>query len=171
MEEVAEELRQILVTMDYPVSEDNLMFLATMLYDRRGEDVYGFGCLSRGGSGVITWLKSRMHDLDLLPPCRGTYALADGMVTATLHFEAWDVERYGEWDECWRPTQQEVNRSAIQRSPLSRLRDASPINRTARKIAMRSDQRCAYCNKHFRNPAALILHLQSVHSQELSVLG
>jgi len=172
LDETLEELQRILDQMGCSISPYLLTGFASLLDKHRGGDMYGHGCLRRGGGGVFTWLKSRLQEHDLLSPCNGEFAIPDSLVTGVLHFESWDVERYGEWaDRGSVVTVLQEMRAGVQRSPLSRLKDASPINRTAHKIAMRSEKQCVYCNKRFRNPAALLIHLKTSHGGELSILG
>lgn len=54
------------------------------------------------------------------------------------------------------------------RSKVARLgeRDAAPVNRSARKVVGHNSHDCPYCNKWFRNPAALEIHIEESHDNK-----
>lgn len=152
--------------MDHNIDEDFIVEIACRLHFMRCSSDSGFGCLHYGGSGVHTWIKSRLRELDLMPEC-GEQIAIEGHVTGKFHFHPWDVDKYGEFSNA-RELKFETFHSGVQRSPLSRIGDSSPINSVARKIIQNNDKDCPYCNRYFRNPAALALHIKDVHQDAIT---
>lgn len=84
------------------------------------------GCLSVGGSSVKDWIRLWFSDRE--PPGKQLDDIEH--VTAVLHFWAWDEEAYGPPPTEWCGTNVDT-----MRSPTYRLRDSSPIDRVAWKVA------------------------------------
>jgi hypothetical protein len=163
--ETAVEVEELLSLASYELDVDSIFYLAEMLHEKRmtyGEDTWG--CLHRGGSGVWCWLKSRMLEYQMLQECGGTSERTDRLVVE-LHFPPWDDDLYGPWSK-YEPITITQIQPNFSRSPLSRLKDASPINKVARKIIQNNDHNCLYCNRYFRNPAALALHVKDFHGYD-----
>lgn len=82
------------------------------------------------------------------------YACPDSIVTATLHFWSWDIEKYGVWKE---PPDNEQE-SGYQRSPMSRFSSARGIDKTASGMIKRLTFVCPYCRKIFDERDSLSEH-------------
>ena len=150
--------------MDHSIDEEAIIEIACRLAFVRRADGGMYGCLHHGGSGVHTWIKSRLREMNLLPKCGGQCDESEH-VSGVFHFYPWDTERYGDF---FAPAELKIEtfKSGTQRSPLSRIGDASPVNTVARKIIQNHDHHCPFCTRYFRNPAALALHVQDVHGEE-----
>lgn len=128
----------------------------------RGTD---FGCLAPGNSGVVCWLMNRIRESGLCPArCCGAQSIR---LTVELHFWRWNLGLSSPFkkDESY------LHTPAVYRSPLSRLGDAEPINRVARRIAGDTSRPCLFCKQYFRNPDALVLHLVESHGAEVQKRG
>lgn len=123
--EVVECIKQI----GADVTEDVIDLLANRLAERCDRTC---GCLSRGGSSVRDWVRLQLNDAKLLPK-----NVDDNFdmwhVVGVLHFWPWDEEKYG-------PKPAESCGAAVDtmRSPIYRLRDADPIDRTAWRVSKKS---------------------------------
>lgn len=155
--------------LEYSVPDREVRSIAKELDERRRKlrVTKSHCCLGEGGSGVLTWVQSRCNERGLTHPCDGKSAtFGDGM-TGRFHFWRWDEERFGPWKKDGGIAIESRN-AGVKRSPLSRLIDSSPINSIARKIAGEGDKPCPYCNRYFRNPAAMALHIEDVHADACS---
>jgi hypothetical protein len=149
-----------LEVMDVQLTDADVFTIASRLDAIRCVDGT-LGCLRYRGSGVFTWVKNRILEYKLMPPL--TAQDTEGyFVTCVMHFWAWDTEKYGEFSG---PFTTDF-KSGVQRSPLTRLIDAAPVNKTANKVFQIASHNCDYCNRYFRNPAALKLHMRDVHQYE-----
>jgi hypothetical protein len=160
------EILAIAASLDAQVSNVVVLSLADKLRAYR-ETSGEWGCLHRGGAGVEPWIKNRLHEMNLLPPCGGLSEDMGIRVTVDLHFYPWDVEKYGEFLDT-PATKFEQLCSGVQRSPLSRLVDADPINVTASRVSQQFGDVCPYCRQTFRNPNALTLHVKERHKDEFT---
>lgn len=160
------EILAIAARLDAEVNEIVVLSLADKL--RAHREVSGqWGCLHYGGAGVEPWVKNRLREMDLLPPCGGLSEDMAIRLPVELHFYPWDVEKYGEFLDT-PVTKFEKLCSGVQRSPLSRLVDADPINVTASLVSQQFGCVCQYCNRTFRNPNALSLHVKEKHKDEFT---
>lgn len=156
------EVRRCLELASYELTDDEIEILATCLENARRES-NTWGCIDAGQS-VWSWLKNRMAEFDMLGSCGGQ-SENPIRLTCELHFPAWDEKRYGPFKNAAELTFESA-KETVARSPLSRLVDAAPINRVARKIILSGDHHCPYCRRYYRNPAALALHVKDFHGQE-----
>lgn len=163
--DVTDEIRYLLNLASYNVSDDEIEILAGLLCAKRIEchdEIWG--CLHKGGSGVWCWLKSRMLEFGMLDDVGGQ-SEEDERLVVPLHFYPWDNEKYGPWN-CSRELIVEAIAASTARSPLSRLSEAVPINKVARRVIQNNDHNCPYCKRYFRNPAALSLHIRDFHGYD-----
>lgn len=163
------EVRAVIERLEYTVSDAEVRSIARELDKTRKKLKArgGWCCLKPGGNGVFTWVQSRCNERRLTHRCSGAFAVPSGIITARFHFEAWDEEQYGPWKrENSIEFAIESRNVDVKRSPLSRIGDASPINSVARKIAGDGDRPCPYCNRYFRNPAAMALHIEESHAAD-----
>lgn len=117
------------------------------------------GCLTdRLGTGIFIWVKSRLLE-------RGFFDFGwdsepeERHVTCVFHFPSWDAEKYGEWDDHPQITTLiEQMASGVQRSPVQRLRDAKPINRTTYKVASEKGLQCPKCGRYFKTQERVKKH-------------
>lgn len=87
------------------------------------------GCISVGGSSVKDWIRLRLAKDGILSA--GGRCLDDSWhVVGLFHFWPWDESRYGPQptEDCSQPVD-------TMRSPLHRIADADPIDRTASRIS------------------------------------
>jgi len=123
---------------------------------------WGWACRDETSAGHLVWLCKRLCEFGYfqVPHVDPT----DIRLFTELHFWPWDG---GEWlsDSASDVPDWPVT---TRRSPLSRVVDSGPINRVARRIAGNGDKSCPYCNRYYRNPAAMSLHLLESHGQELN---
>ena len=117
------------------------------------------GCLDGDADlcvGAIIWLKNRLADFALLPP--GHCGCPRIRLFCELHFEPLHIAASEIASWCFPPN---YARSRISRSPLARI---EPIDRVASRLTQFSDEsKCPYCNRYYRNGAALRLHAVESH--------
>ena len=158
------EVERLLDLASYELDSETLFMLGEMLYNRRAFGDCDYGCLKKGGTGVWCWLKSRMIEYGMFKECGGKSEI-DERLTVELHFYPWDEEKYGPWANDREIVFEDIMPN-VARSPLSRIADASPVNKVARKVIQNNDHNCPYCKRYFRNPVALGLHIRDFHGCE-----
>lgn len=155
------EIRSIATSIDADVDELTVFSLAERLRELRKANGQ-WGCMHKGGAGVGVWVKSRLQELKLLPPCLCLSESLDARICVLLHFYPWDAEKYGECFDTASTVFEELC-SGVQRSPLMRLLDADPVDITASRVSQQINHVCLYCSKTFRNHNALSLHIKERH--------
>jgi len=148
-------------TLGYAISDSDADAVAEKLENARISFGEARGSLFPGGGAVLPFVKQRMKEMGILPCCSGK-CNDSFFVVGRFHFFRICESAKGWVDPGFEKASQ---LAGVKRSPLSRLSSASPINETARKIAGCGDRPCPYCNRYFRNPAAMAMHIQENHMQ------
>lgn len=150
------------------VDHSSILEISQKLYLIRPKTKRNDSSLKPGGSGVFTWVKNRLIELDLLPKCSGQYAINENFVTATLHFETWDEEKYGPPYGDLESITKNLKES---KSAISKLVNSDPIDKVAAKVSKKYRHPCPYCKQYFINPKALKMHIKESHPVHSIILG
>ena len=124
---------------DKGVPHELVPTVAALLADARRRTKCSRGdCLWPGNGGVLTFVMSRVRELDPHKPRR--HDSRDNHLTVELHFYPWDAETYGPWSDKSGAIQRMKRRLRESRSPVEKiaLLPAEPIDRVAHRVDARN---------------------------------
>lgn len=169
-QETIEEVKDIIEWICGPemIDYSSIIAISQKLYLIRPKNRKNDSSLKPGGSAIFPWVKNRLIELDLLPKCSGQYAINENFVTAVLHFETWDKEKYG---PPYCDLESITGRLKESKSVISKLINSNPIDKIAAKVSRKYRHSCPYCKQYFVNPKALKLHIKESHPIHDIILG